>query len=177
MRKVREMERRGDFLRFRVDWENDTMHIEEVSPVVRKVSGDRLKTSVPITPMTHTLESLTQMNPESEMPYRFLFDVQYSHSSLVVNIHRAEDYLSVVDVPRHRLEKVIGRLLTPREFEVAALLFGGRTIRYIASSLYIAEGTVKRIIYNIYQKLGVASQVELIQELYTRLAQYYSTPR
>lgn len=55
--------------------------------------------------------------------------------------------------------------LTPRQREIAELLVVGYPSRYIAHTLNIAEGTVKRQIYNVYQKLQINSRVELMRLL------------
>lgn len=66
--------------------------------------------------------------------------------------------------------QIFGGLLSPREQEIAIEIFEGRTIRHVATELCIAEGTVKRTTHNIYCKMGVASQVELVHEIYARIA-------
>jgi LuxR family maltose regulon positive regulatory protein len=52
--------------------------------------------------------------------------------------------------------------LSDRELEVLALIAGGLTNGEIAHKLYIAEGTVKRHINNIYGKLEVRNRAEAI---------------
>lgn len=52
--------------------------------------------------------------------------------------------------------------LTPRESEVLLLLAYGRTLRIIARDLHIAQGTARTHIENIYRKLDVHKQQELI---------------
>ena len=52
--------------------------------------------------------------------------------------------------------------LTPREQEVLILLSYGRTLSIIARDLYIAKGTARTHIENIYRKLDVHKQQELI---------------
>lgn len=52
--------------------------------------------------------------------------------------------------------------LTPRETEVLALLARGRTLRVISSQLVISPNTVRFHAKNIYAKLNVHSQQELI---------------
>lgn len=52
--------------------------------------------------------------------------------------------------------------LTPRETELLALLGRGHGYAYIAESLYISETTVRTHARNIYHKLGIASQEELL---------------
>ncbi len=52
--------------------------------------------------------------------------------------------------------------LTPRESEVIVLLAYGRTLSIIARDLQIAKGTARTHIENIYRKLDVHKQQELI---------------
>lgn len=52
--------------------------------------------------------------------------------------------------------------LTPRESEVLVLLARGRTLAIVMRDLGIAKGTAQTHIENIYQKLGVHKQQELI---------------
>ena len=165
---------RGDYLSFKIDLKNNEMEVCEIGPVLRQFWNPGEGKAMPITPFVRALECLTRLNPQEEPLYHYLADVQYDRETLRLKLHCAEDYASVVDVSRDRLKKVLGGLLTPRELEIAILLFYGRTIRCIAAALYITEGTVKRTIYNIYRKLNVGSQVELVREVYVRLAQYYS---
>jgi DNA-binding CsgD family transcriptional regulator len=56
-----------------------------------------------------------------------------------------------------------GRLdepLSERELEVLALLASGRTNAEIAGALFVALGTVKSHVNNIYRKLGAANRAE-----------------
>lgn len=57
-------------------------------------------------------------------------------------------------------------ILTKRELEIATSVAQNETNKYIAHKLNICEGTVKRTVYNIYQKLGINSRVELTKLLY-----------
>jgi len=169
----------GDYLLFDLDWGKDEMRLREVSGNLFHLAGKalqyRMDFTAHITPLVYTLRALAQAG-EEVLPAHFALDAVYDQQTFLLRLHRTDDYASVVDVPRDRLKKVIGSLLTPRELEVATLLFEGHTIRYTASSLHIAEGTVKRIIYNLYQKMDVSSQVELVREIYARLAEYYAQP-
>lgn len=53
--------------------------------------------------------------------------------------------------------------LTQREREVINYVVDGKTNKQIACVLDISEGTVKKIIYNAYQKLHIASRIDLIK--------------
>ena len=56
--------------------------------------------------------------------------------------------------------------LTPREKQVITLAAEGEKNSYIASLLGISIGTVKRILSNAYNKLGINSRVELLHYYY-----------
>ena len=70
----------------------------------------------------------------------------------------------VVGMPREALEEaegdLAGGLLSARELEILLLVSRGLSNRQIASRVRLAEGTVKRHLANIYQKMGVGSRVE-----------------
>ncbi|MDR1465350.1 MAG: LuxR C-terminal-related transcriptional regulator [Oscillospiraceae bacterium] len=97
-------------------------------------------------------------------------DLEYSAPNLSLQVRPTRSYADLIDVPRKTLITLLTPQLTPREVQTAILLFEGQTIRAIASHLKTAEGTVKKNIYNIYRKLGVNSQIHLIQYVYARLA-------
>ena len=50
--------------------------------------------------------------------------------------------------------------LTQREVEVLCLLAQGRSNNQIAEELVVAEGTTRRHVANIYEKVGAANRVE-----------------
>jgi DNA-binding NarL/FixJ family response regulator len=52
--------------------------------------------------------------------------------------------------------------ISMREQEIIRLLADGLRNKEIANLLFVAEGTVKKHVYNIFQKLDVKSRVELI---------------
>jgi DNA-binding CsgD family transcriptional regulator len=52
--------------------------------------------------------------------------------------------------------------ISKREREIMELILQGKRNKEIESLLYISRSTVKNHIYNLYQKLGVKSRVELI---------------
>jgi two-component system, NarL family, nitrate/nitrite response regulator NarL len=56
----------------------------------------------------------------------------------------------------------IGQLLTPREIEIVRLAVKGLPNSEIAERLSIAEGTIKTHLHHIYEKLKVASRLELL---------------
>lgn len=55
--------------------------------------------------------------------------------------------------------------LTQREIEIAELIVAGKTNKEIAASLYIAEGTVRNYVSNLYSKLEVIDRVQAVVKL------------
>jgi LuxR family maltose regulon positive regulatory protein len=62
----------------------------------------------------------------------------------------------------HRTAQGMTEVLSKREIEVLKLVAGGKSNQEIASELYLAMGTVKKHIYNIFSKLGVDSRTKAI---------------
>lgn len=65
-------------------------------------------------------------------------------------------------VPRERVE-ALG--LSPREAEMAVMIARGLANKEIAGELHISPATVRTHIYNLYQKAGARSRVELLNKL------------
>lgn len=81
----------------------------------------------------------------------------------------------VVGMPREVLEEVeeaegdpAGGLLSARELEILLLASRGLSNQQIASRVHLAEGTVKRHLANIYQKMGVGSRFEAARKALQR---------
>jgi DNA-binding NarL/FixJ family response regulator len=70
---------------------------------------------------------------------------------------RALERLIAREIARPQLEH-----LTPREVELVCLANDGLRNKEIAARLGLTEGTVKVHLHRIYEKLGVASRVELL---------------
>ena len=67
---------------------------------------------------------------------------------------------------KQSLQKLANRL-TKREFEISSRIFSGDSIRSIAIDCGISEGTVKKNLSNIYNKLQVNNRVELVRLIYS----------
>ena len=52
-------------------------------------------------------------------------------------------------------------MLTKREMEIAGLVAAAQSNRQISRRLNLSEHTVKNYLFKIYEKVGVASRVEL----------------
>jgi DNA-binding NarL/FixJ family response regulator len=78
---------------------------------------------------------------------------------------------AVVGMPRSMLEGAeegIDSVLSVRELEILLLAARGLSNHQIASSLYLAEGTVKRHLANVYLKMDVGSRGEASREALLR---------
>jgi LuxR family maltose regulon positive regulatory protein len=62
----------------------------------------------------------------------------------------------------HGTAQGVTEALSKREIEVLKLVAAGKSNQEIASELYLAMGTVKKHIYNIFSKLGVDSRTKAI---------------
>ena len=58
--------------------------------------------------------------------------------------------------------------ITKREEEILGYLAKGLLYREIANTLFISEKTMKKHIYNIYEKMHVNSKVEALNKYYGR---------
>lgn len=67
-----------------------------------------------------------------------------------------------VDVAAGGPGRVGAAILTPRELEIIRLVSEGLRNKEISRRLFIAEGTVKLHLHNIYEKLGVRSRLKLV---------------
>ena len=67
-----------------------------------------------------------------------------------------------METPIHRPGGGITESLSERELEVLKLIVAGKSNREIADGLYLAVGTVKKHIYNIFGKLGVDSRTKAV---------------
>jgi DNA-binding NarL/FixJ family response regulator len=147
-------------MKFCLSREDGEMQLLGMYPTLQSFSWN----SGPISPGVKALKLITQSDGQM---HRFLADVCCDEAFLQVTF--SCDNNAAACAPRELLEQALRQQLTPREIEAAVLLFQGCTIRAAATEMTIAEGTVKRMTHNIYQKMGVACQVELIREIYARL--------
>jgi DNA-binding CsgD family transcriptional regulator len=64
---------------------------------------------------------------------------------------------------KEKIDKVVETYgLSPRQHEVLRLLSRGRNAKYLQETFWISRSTAKAHIYNIYKRLDVHSQQELI---------------
>jgi DNA-binding NarL/FixJ family response regulator len=75
-----------------------------------------------------------------------------------------------VGMPRAMLESAqegVEEVLSARELEILLLASRGLSNRQIASRVYLAEGTIKRHLANIYKKMRVGSRGEAARKALT----------
>ncbi|WP_341719209.1 response regulator transcription factor [Micromonospora sp. FIMYZ51] len=81
----------------------------------------------------------------------------------VIDRNRDRIVLSVSRQTMNRLRAGSDPMLSDREIEVLTLVSDGLRNSEIASKLFIAEGTVKRHLTNIYAKLGATSRTDAVR--------------
>jgi ATP/maltotriose-dependent transcriptional regulator MalT len=78
---------------------------------------------------------------------------------------------AVVGMPGKMLESTqegVESVLSARELEILLLVARGLSNHQIATSLHVAEATVKRHLANVYPKMGVGSRGEAAREALAR---------
>jgi DNA-binding NarL/FixJ family response regulator len=102
----------------------------------------------------------------SEHPFRLLSKcIQCVHDGQVWATSEQLQYLleAVAQVPSLRVvNSGGGKLLSPREEQVVALVADGLSNREIAQEFNLSEHTVKKYVFRIFEKLGISSRVELV---------------
>ena len=102
---------------------------------------------------------------ESTDGREFFYSVNYvpsmkgNDTSYIITTVIPTDEIAMFD------EQIFSKL-TPREDEIVKLVIKGYTNRYIARKLKVSEGTIKKMLYNCYKKLGVKSRIEIIKMIY-----------
>ncbi|MBQ2677130.1 MAG: response regulator transcription factor [Clostridia bacterium] len=102
-------------------------------------------------------ETVALRNQRGEILY-------HSLNCIPINRNGNIEQIFCTAVPNDNTNNIIdsfSKLLTPRELQILQLVLEGYTNKYIGISLKISEGTVKKIIYNAYKKLGISSRIEL----------------
>ncbi|QMU73264.1 response regulator transcription factor [Streptacidiphilus sp. P02-A3a] len=66
--------------------------------------------------------------------------------------------------------------LTPREHEIMTYVADALSNRQIGNRLSIAEGTVKRHLGNIFEKLGASSRIDAVNKLFGQSSYAIGTP-
>jgi DNA-binding NarL/FixJ family response regulator len=78
---------------------------------------------------------------------------------------------AVVGMPQEMLEGTqegVDSILSARELEILLLAARGLSNHHIATSVHLSEGTVKRHLANVFQKMGVGSRGEAAREALMR---------
>lgn len=102
----------------------------------------------------------------AEHPFRMLCKcIHRVHAGQIWANSQQLRYLleSVSQVPSLRMLNASGgKILSPREEQVVALIADGLSNREIALELSLSEHTVKKYLFRIFDKLGISNRVELV---------------
>ena len=71
------------------------------------------------------------------------------------------DTITLTAVGGYEVAAALPGTLTPREYQVAALVAGGRSNKAIAEELFISPATAARHVANILAKLGFSSRTQI----------------
>jgi len=95
------------------------------------------------------------------LPFDMEADTAGYKTLVLTNMHESPD------VQAKQAREAIAKQfkLSPRETDVLGGLMKGRNAKYISEKLYISESTVKTHISNVYRKVGVHSQQELLDTI------------
>ena len=164
---------------------------DEASTLVAETKPDVIVTQLDMQPKTaqEIIEGLREASPGSRIVVLTLWDnLRYlqaiSKMGIDAYLHKtssAEELLAtlgavtsspgggnaVISMPRALLERLGDEpagALSERETEVVVLAARGLPNRLIAKELFISEGTVKRHLANVYEKIGVRSRNEAVRK-------------
>ncbi|MDR2109003.1 MAG: LuxR C-terminal-related transcriptional regulator [Coriobacteriales bacterium] len=99
------------------------------------------------------------------LAYLVIVSSQLFHANSITDELKAAEIDTTVksSLWKEKIDKVVEvYALSPRQHEVLRLLSRGRNAKYIQEAFYISRSTAKAHIYNIYKRLDVHSQQELI---------------
>ena len=178
MEVLAEVSNDGEALRLARDLEPDVVIMQVQMPFERALETLEALRSFPDPPKTvivtmfespRYLRGLTGVGASA-------YILKTSSSEHLVAAVRAavldpESENAVVGMPTEMLERTqegVESVLSGRELEILLLAARGLSNERIASSLHIAEATVKRHLANVYPKMGVSSRGEAAREALTR---------
>ncbi|MGN0470588.1 MAG: response regulator transcription factor [Acutalibacteraceae bacterium] len=152
--------------------DKDNVSLLDVNSVLAgMISQDKISVKS-ISESSHFKKSLSAKSAVcGTLKYKSSDGKEYSYSLNFVPSMNGNDisYIITTVIPTDEIgmfnEKIFSKL-TPREDEIVKLVIKGYTNRYIAGRLKISEGTVKKMLYNCYKKLGVKSRIEIIKMIY-----------
>lgn len=152
--------------------DKDNISLFDVNSVLAgMISQDKISIKS-ITESAHFKKSMSAKSAGcGTLTYKSSDGKEYSYSINFVPSMNGDDisYIIITVIPTDEIgvfdEEMFSKL-TPREDEIVKLVIKGYTNRYIAGKLKISEGTVKKMLYNCYKKLGVQSRFEIIKMIY-----------
>ena len=165
----------------------ETANDEGALALAREVKPDVviMQVQVPFEEAKESLDKMRQIEPPPKVIIVTMFEdpetmraflrlgasgyvLKSSSTTQLVSAIRAaafapEEGNVVVGMPRTMLEETEGGaegVLSVRELEILLLAARGLSNRQIAGRVHLAEGTVKRHLFNTYHKMGVSSRGE-----------------
>jgi DNA-binding NarL/FixJ family response regulator len=126
--------------------------------------------SIPIIYLTANSDKATIERCKETLPNAFLIkpfsnDELYSAIEIAMFSYSLKSSTSIITKDQALSNAIKKHQLTSREEEIILLIFDGLRHKEIADRLFLSLTTVKKHIYNIYQKLGVQSSIDALNKL------------
>lgn len=109
--------------------------------------------------LTHTFGTLQKDQNGETLALEFVPTIYQGHQ-LATLCHFSQE--KQIDKLNH-----LRSLLSKRESEIFSFLMEGYSNQSIAHALCISIGTVKKLVYNCFKKLGVSTRYELVEFIYS----------
>jgi DNA-binding NarL/FixJ family response regulator len=142
----------------------DLRTAEEILEGLQRASPDSRILVLTVFDSFHFLKALSRMGIDAYV-HKSAFPEELVETIDALS-RRTGGHNAVISMPRGMLERLDGEPaggLSERETEVLVLVARGLSNAQIASSLHLAEATVKRHLANVYLKIGVCSRSEAIR--------------
>jgi DNA-binding NarL/FixJ family response regulator len=142
----------------------DLKSAEQILTGIRRASPDSRILVLTVFDSLHYLKALSRMGIDAYV-HKSSFPEELVETIEALS-RQTGGHNAVISMPRGMLERLDGELpggLSERETEVLVLVARGLSNAQIASSMHLAEATVKRHLANVYEKIGVGSRSEAIR--------------
>jgi DNA-binding NarL/FixJ family response regulator len=126
--------------------------------------------ALPIIYLTANIDKATIERCKETLPNAFLIkpfsnEELFSAIEIAMFSHFLKSSTSIITKDQALINAIKKHQLTTREEEIILLIFDGLRHKEIADRLFLSLTTVKKHIYNIYQKLGVQSSIDALNKL------------
>ena len=140
---------------------NDSYYFYNAEPTLESMLMEKIITEEEIfNSMDQSIAGNRNVELISRDGSRFIINAKQSRngSNIMVRIVRIRNVIKLCQKKNTKNTR-----LTEHEEEMLLMAADGMTNRCIAYKFHVTEGTVKRILFNGYRKLGISSRIELVR--------------